>query len=59
MRLGLGEIMLLRKVEGAERTVVRAEHRLRVALKQERQRATGRADIDGLPEAVQHQNVLV
>ena len=59
MRLGLGKIMPLAEVISLERTVVRAEHGLGVTLKEQRERAAGRANIDGLPEAVEYQDVLV
>ena len=51
--------MPLAEVERAERTVAAVQHRLRMTLEQQRQRASGRANINRLPEAVEHQNMLI
>ena len=59
MRLLPGKIVPLAEIEGVERAVVAVEHGLRVALKQQRQRPARGADIDRLPEAIQHQHMLV
>ena len=55
----LGKILPLVEIEGLKRAVLRAEDDLRVAFKEQRQGAAGGADIDRLPEAVEHQHMLV
>ena len=47
------------KIEGAERAVLVVQDDLRMALKQQREGAAGGADVDRLPQPVQHQHVLV
>jgi len=42
-----------------KRTVVAVQDHLGVALKQQRERAPGGADVDRLPEPVQDQHMLV
>jgi hypothetical protein len=53
------KIAPLVKAESIERTVVSVEHDLCVALKQQSEGSTHGANIDRLPKAVQHQNVLI
>ena len=59
VRLLHGEVPPLRKTEGVERAVVPIKHHLSVAFKQEGESATNGANVHRLPEAVQHQNMLV
>ena len=54
-----GQVLPLRKVEGLKRTVVAVKDSLRMTLKQQGQCPSRRADIDRLPEPIQHQHVLV
>jgi len=53
------EIAPFLKIEGAERAVGMGQHRLGMALKEQRQRPAGGADVDRLPEPVQHEHMLV
>ncbi len=59
VRFVLGEVVPLVEVEGLKRTIVAVEHNLSVALEQECQRPTSRANINRLPEAIKHQHMLV
>ena len=59
MRGILGEIPPGRERVGLEGAVVITQDGLGVTFKEERQGASSRADVDRLPETVQHQNVLV
>ena len=59
VRLLLGEVAPFVEIKGLERAVVAVEHDLGVALEQQRQRAAGGADVDRLPQPVQHQHMLV
>jgi len=54
-----GQVAPFLEAEGAERTVVRIDHHLRLALEKERQSATGGADVDRLPQPIQHKHMLV
>lgn len=54
-----GDIAPFLKIKSAEGAIGVFHHHLRVALKEKRERPTSSADIDRLPEPVQHQNVLV
>ena len=55
----LGKVVPLVEVERLKRTVSGIEHDLRAALEQERQRPACRADIDRLPEAVEHEDLTI
>ena len=59
VRFVLGEVVPLVEIEGLKRPIVAVEHNLSVALEQECQRPTSRANIHRLPEAVKHQHMLV
>ena len=59
MRGILGEIPPGREGIGLESAVVVTQDGLGVTFKEERQGTASRADVDRLPETVQHQNVLV
>jgi hypothetical protein len=59
MGLTQGKIVPFGKIVSPEGTVVGAENRLGVTLKEKRQRTTRRADIDRLPEAIQDEHMLV
>ena len=59
VRRALGEITPLVKIEGAKRAVRSVDHYLGLTLKKQSQRAPRGADIDGLPQSVQHQNMLI
>jgi len=59
MRLLLRKIVPLREIISLERAVASIEHNLGVALKQQRQRPSRRANIHRLPEAIKHQHMLV
>jgi hypothetical protein len=52
MGLVLGQILPLGEVEGLKRAIRPVEHNMGVALEQQRQGATCRADIDRLPKTV-------
>jgi hypothetical protein len=54
-----GNVAPFLEAEGAERAVRVVHDDLRVALKQKGERPAGGADIDCLPEPVQHEDVLV
>src|SRR5208283_2874114 len=54
-----GKILPFLKVEGAERAVVGVDDDLRLALKKQSERAAGGADVDRLPQPVQHKHMLV
>ena len=54
-----GKIAPLVETESLENALVIAQDGVGMALEEERQGAPGRADIDRLPKAVQHQNVLI
>src|SRR4051794_35394064 len=54
MRFLTGQIVPLVEVVRLERTIAAVEHDLSVALKQKSQGAAGSANIDRLPEAIQH-----
>jgi len=56
---GLGKVPPFLKVERAERTVTVAQHGLGVTLEQQGQGAPGGADVDRLPQPVQHKHMLV
>src|SRR5258708_29646461 len=51
--------MPLVEIVGLERAVVAVEHNLCVALENQGQGAARRADVDRLPQAVEHQHMLV
>jgi hypothetical protein len=59
VRLLGGKVAPLVETESLEGALVIAEDDLGVALEQEREGAPGGADIDRLPKAVQHQNMLI
>ena len=59
VRLLLGKIAPLMKTERLESAVGIAEHNLGVPFKHESQRASRGANVDRLPEAVEHQHVLI
>lgn len=54
-----GNVAPFLKVERAERSVVAVEDDVRLALKQKCEGAPGGADVDRLPQPVQHQHVLI
>ena len=53
------EVLPLCEAEGLKRAVVTVEDRLSVPLKEERQSAARGANVDRLPQPVQHEHVLV
>jgi hypothetical protein len=55
----LGKIAPLAEAEGLENSGVIAQDHLGVPLEEEGEGAAGRADIDRLPEAVEHQHMLI
>ena len=59
LRVLRGKIAPLVETECLENALVVAQDDLGMALEEEGQGAPGRADIDRLPKAVQHQNVLI
>ena len=59
MRFQRGKIPPLVETEGLEGALLVAQDDVGMALEQEREGAPGRADIDRLPKAVQHQHVLI
>jgi hypothetical protein len=54
-----GKITPLAEIKGAKGTIIRVDHDLGLALKKQGQSAPGSADIDGLPQPVQHKNMLI
>ena len=58
MRFLPGKIMPLVEVEGLKCPVAAVKDDMGMAFKKQSKSAAGRADVDGLPESVQHQNVL-
>jgi len=54
-----GNVLPLAEVEGVEGAIVVVEDNLSVTLEDKSQRAPGSANIDGLPQAVQNQNMLI
>ena len=59
MRRAFGKIAPFLKVESAKRAVRAVNDDLRLTLKQKCERPAGGADVDGLPQPVQNQHVLV
>jgi len=59
LRRILRKIAPLIEIESAERPVLCVHDCLGLALKKQSQRAAGSADIDGLPQPVQHKNMLI
>jgi hypothetical protein len=47
------------EIEGAKRALLVAEDHLRLTLKEEREGAAGAANVDRLPQAIQHQDLLI
>jgi hypothetical protein len=54
-----GEVLPFAEIKGLKRAVIPVEHNMGMALKQQRQRPAGSANIHRLPEAVEDQHVLV
>src|SRR5258706_12830943 len=59
MRFLVGEIVPLVEIVGLEGAVVTVKHRVGVALEQKRKRPASGAHVDRLPEAIEHQHMLV
>ena len=59
VRRGFGKAAPFGKIKSAERAVRLVHHDLRLALKQQREGAAGGADVDRLPQPVQHKHMLV
>ena len=59
MRLLPRKIMPFAKIIRLERPVTAVQYSLRMALKQQRQRPASGANINRLPEAIEHQHMLV
>ena len=54
-----GKILPLAEIKGAKRAVFGIDDDLGLALKKQRQSAPGGADIYGLPQPVQHEDMLI
>ena len=59
MRLLLGEIVPFAEIVGLKGAIVVVEDDLGAAFEEQRECASGGADIDCLPEPIQHQNLLI
>jgi len=59
LRRVFGNVAPFLKIEGVERAVLGVDDDLRLALKQQYERAAGGADVDRLPQPVQHKHMLV
>jgi hypothetical protein len=59
MRLALRKMVPLFEIKRLKGTVIGAQHRMRVPFKEKRQRTSNRADIHRLPQAIEHQHLLV
>ena len=59
MRLLLGKVLPLIEAEGLEGAVLRIQHHLGVAFKEQGEGASRGADINRLPQAVQDQHMLI
>jgi hypothetical protein len=59
VRGAFGNIPPLAEIKRAKRTVIRVEDDLGLALEKQSESAPGGADIYGLPQPVQHKNMLI